>query len=225
MLTLFLELVEIPRLHSGHSWLITPSESICHFRFGLLCSCGGAGTSWAPGDIRVSLRPNWCQVWTEGKSAQEWIDTDEYRRRMFARWPWRRGVSHQSRHASELSTKRREHRKARSERKWDSKYRVRRFWCNFLRQLNAIWQEKRWVSKRQGFSVTFQRSFCTITMLPSLAHASHNLFLSRAARVHLSHFSEPHLGRPRIVWQWKRGERSAYCIWMRTGACAFSCLN
>lgn len=28
----------------------------------------------------------------------------------------------------------------------------------------------------------------------------------RAARVHLSHFSEPHLGRPRIVWQWKREE-------------------
>lgn len=69
----------------------------------------------------------------------------------------------------------------RSERKWDSKYRVRRFQCNFLRLLNATWQEKRWVSKRQGFSATFRRSFYTITIVLPLAHASHNLCLPSSA--------------------------------------------
>lgn len=68
-------------------------------------------------------------------------------------------------------------RKRRSEKMWDFKYRVWRFWCNFLCHLNTIWQEKRWVSKRQRFSPTFQRSFDTITVLLPLARASHNLFL------------------------------------------------
>lgn len=88
----------------------------------------------------------------------------------------------------------------RSEWKWDSKYRLRRLWCNFLRQLNAIWQEKRWVSLRPSNEVFTPLLSSRLWLMPVTTCSCW------AARVHLSHFSEPHLGRPRIVWQWKREE-------------------
>lgn len=44
----------------------------------------------------------------------------------------------------------------------------------------------------------------------------------RAARVHLSHFSQPHLGRPRIVWQWKREEIRVLYLNENRGMCFLS---
>lgn len=86
---------------------------------------------------------------------------------------------------------------------------VQRFWCNFLRQLNAIWQEKRWVSKHRGFSDDLPKKFFLHHYYPpAFGWCQSQLVPFRAAQVHLSHFSKPHLGRPRIVWQWKREEIS-----------------